>query len=195
MFTITKTPILILSTPRTGSTVLGSYIKSLYGKDIPYIVEPDYSGQAELNCFYKYFNNFSKQFILKCHYINLDRYDTDIINYLMNESFKIRIRRKDFVKQFASLYIAISRNKLWHFRNTQELNLVDTIDIDITTIKQYIPYLKRANYELDRSLINFDLDLYYEDLPTIDNTGYYITPKPANYDELLATIKELAQDC
>jgi len=190
MFTINKTPILILSTPRTGSSVLGAYIKLLCNKDITYFQEPDYSGQEEIDKFQNYFNS-SKDFILKCHFIHLDRYGTDVSKYLLDNAYKIRIRRKDFVKQVASLYIAEARNNSWHFQNPEQLNLIDTVDINTAKIKQSILFLKYANYKLDRAPINFDLDLYYEDLPTINDAGYYIAPKPSNYNELLDTIKNL----
>jgi LPS sulfotransferase NodH len=192
MFKINKTPILILATPRTGSSVLGAYIKSVFKKDIPYFQEPDYSGQEEINEFRNYFNH-SKDFILKCHFIHLDRYGTDISDYLLREAYKIRIRRKDFVKQVASLYIAEERNNYWHFRNTEQLNLVDTVLIDTAKIKQSISYLKYANYRLDCAPVNFDLDLYYEDLPIINDAGYYIVPKPSNYNELLDIIKKFVK--
>jgi LPS sulfotransferase NodH len=193
MFTITKTPILILATPRTGSTVLGAYIKSLCKKDIPYFQEPDYSGQVEIDQFRNYFTH-SKDFILKCHFIYLHRYGSDVSDYLLGDAYKIRIRRKDFVKQVASFFIADARNLRWHFQNAEELNFVDTIPINTLKIKQHIAFLKYANYKLDHAPVSFDLDLYYEDLPTINGTGYYIAPKPSNYNELLATITKLVQD-
>jgi LPS sulfotransferase NodH len=195
MFTITKTPVLILSTPRSGSTALGAYIKSLCKKDIYYFQEPDYYGQPEINNFKKYFySNPSKNFILKCHFINLHRYGTDVSPYLLDNAYKIRIRRKDFVKQIASFYIAKKRDHRWHFENAEQLNFVDTIPINTLHIKQYITYIKDANYKLDHASVNFDLDLYYEDLPDINDAGYYIAPKPDNYNELLATIQELIRD-
>jgi LPS sulfotransferase NodH len=193
MFIITKTPILILSSPRTGSTVLTAYIKSMCEKDIGYFQEPDYHGQPEIDKFNKYFVN-SKNFILKCHFIHLHRYGTTVSEYLLDNAYKIRIRRKDFVKQIASFYIARARNNCWHYQNNETINLVDTISINTTYIKQYIIYLKNANYKLEHASVNFDLDLYYEDLPAINNAGYYIAPKPVNYDELLDTITKLVQD-
>ena len=191
MYKITKTPVLILSTPRTGSTVLGMYIKSLCEKDILYWPEPDDTGH--LDKFLKYFE-YSKYFILKTHYINLHRYGTEVSDYLLNQTYKIRIRRKDFVKQIASLHTAIVRNNGYHFRNKDQLNFSDTIPINVDHIQTHIEYLKNANAMLDTAPVDFDLDLYYEDLPTIDDAGFYITPKPSNYDELLYTIKKLVED-
>jgi len=193
MFAITKTPILILATPRTGSTVLGAYIKSLCEKDIPYFQEPDYSGQEKINEFKEYFDQ-SKDFILKCHFIYLHRYGIDVPKYLLDNAYKIRIRRKDFVKQVASFCIADARNNRWHFQHEEQLNFVDTVPINTNKIKQHIAFLKYANYKLDHAPVSVDLDLFYEDLPAISNAGYYIAPKPSNYEELLATIKELVQD-
>jgi len=189
MFEIKTTPILILSTPRSGSSALGKYIKTLCEKDIPYFLEPDYSGQQGVNNFRNEFYR-SKDFILKCHLINLHKYGGSISTYLLQHAYKIRIRRNDVVKQIASYYIANVRNKKWHFTNKEELNLTDYIPINFNLLKSYIMFIKYSNKILDTTNINFDLDLYYEDLPDLDSTGFYITPPPKNYDELLDIIQK-----
>jgi LPS sulfotransferase NodH len=187
MFNITKTPILILSSPRTGSTVLGSHLRTLY--DVPYFREPDQHGDEQMTDFRNYFSQ-SKNFILKCHHIYLNRYGSDATKYLIENAYKIRIRRKNIVEQIASYYVAIQRVK-FGFTHKNELNLVDTVDIDIMKIKKHIFYINYANLVLNSSTINFDLDLYYEDLPKINDAGYYVVPKPTNYNELLSIITEL----
>jgi hypothetical protein len=190
MFTITKTPILILSSPRTGSTVLGSYIQKLCTVDTHYFNEPDYNGVQGMEEFYHYFSQ-SKDFILKCQYVHLQRYRNDISDYLLSNAYKIRIRRRNFIDQVASIYIATARGKKWHFKKKDELTLADSIPIDLEIIKKHMSYIKYANYELNSTPINFDLDLFYEDLPKMTDVDYYIVPKPSNNDELLDTITKL----
>jgi len=188
----TKTPIIILTAPRTGSTVLGSYIQSMYNKEIKYFLEPDYNGQKEVDNF----SNYSKQsnnFIFKCHFIFLHKYDRELIDHLLSKAYKIRLRRRDFIKQVASLEIAHCRKQRWHYTSKYHLWLNDTVPIDIESIKQNITFLREANSSLDNANINFDLDLYYEDFPKINNAGFYITPKPLNYNELLDIIKSLVE--
>ncbi len=188
----TKTPIIILSAPRTGSTVLGSYIQSMYDTEIKYFQEPDYIGQEEIDNFSNY-SKESNNFIFKCQFMNLHRYDQDLIDHLLSKAYKIRLRRKDFIKQVASLQIVYNRKQRWHYISKDQLDLNDTVPINIESIKRSITLLKEANSNLDNANINFDLDLYYEDLPKINNAGFYITPKPLNYNELLDAIKSLVE--
>ena len=187
---ITKTPILILASPRTGSTVLGEYIKTLCNKNLRYFIEPEYEGPRAVKEF-ESFCKQSKEFIIKCHLVNLSKYDTSVSSYLLENSFKIRIKRKNFVKQVASLYIAHKRNLKWHY-STHELGLVYLIPIDTLHIQKCIHYIANANEILDNAPYVFDMDLIYEDLPPIYNNNYCITPKPKNYDKLLDVIQQLS---
>jgi hypothetical protein len=187
---ITKTPILILASPRTGSTVLGEYIKTLCNKNLRYFIEPDYQGPKAVEEF-ELFSKQSKDFIIKCHLINLLEYDTSVSSYLLEESFKIRIKRKNIVKQVASMYIAHKRNLKWHY-SKEELGLVDSVHIDRLHIQNCIHYIANANKILDDAPYVFDMDLSYEDLPTIRCNNYCTTPKPKNYDELLDVIQQLS---
>lgn len=187
---ITRTPIFIFSAPRTGSTVLGTYIKTLCNKELPYFIEPDYKGPQAI----KEFQSFCKQsddFIVKIHLMNLSAYDTWVSSYLLQDAFKIRIKRKNFVKQVASLYIAKKRNFKFHY-SKHELGFLDSIDIDKQLIQRLITFISNANSVLDNASYVFDMDLTYEDLPQIQNDNYCITPKPENYNELLDAIQQIS---
>lgn len=190
MFEINQTPILILSAPRTGSTVLGAHIKSLCKKDIPYFQEPDYAGQEGIESFRKHFDQ-SKEFILKCHLTNLYMYGQDVSDYLLQKAYLIRIRRKDVVKQSLSFYIALARNNQWEFTDKSQLTLSDNIPINVIRMKYAIKLIKEANHLLDTIPVNFKLDLYYEDLPEFNSSEYYVTPRPLNYNELLDVMQTL----
>jgi hypothetical protein len=123
--------------------------------------------------------------------INLSKYDTSVSSYLLEESFKIRIKRKNIVKQVASMYIAQKRNLKWHY-SKDELGLVDSVHIDRLHIQNCIYYITNANKILDDAPYVFDMDLTYEDLPRIRCNNYCITPKPKNYDQLLDVIQQLS---
>lgn len=190
-FYITKPTTLILSSPRTGSTMLGEYVKtcSVY-PGARYFIEPSYTGKLEE--FQKYFA-ISKLFVLKAHYSHLDQYGTDIVEYLLKHAFLIRIRRRDIVKQIASFYIAQARQFKWHFTQPEELAMNDIVPIKHNNLASTVEEIFEFNNAIDSSTIKFDLDLYYEDLPKIQNTKYFLTPQPQNYQELLAEVEKLVK--
>jgi len=190
MLTINQTPILILSSPRTGSTVLGEYIKQqCVNKSIPYFAEPDYEIDT-MNRFTNFFSK-SKYFILKMHYSHLYRYNEEIQNFLLYDPqvYRVRIQRKDVNKQIASWYIALCRDNSWHFKSDQQLH--DTIEIDKYKIDYCIGWIKYCNQVLAECTLNFDQDLIYEDLPEMKNMGYLKSPEPSNYLEILDMVKTL----
>lgn len=189
----TKRPIIILSTPRSGSSVLGSYIQSVIGREVPFYPEPNNTGKETMDEFRKTFNQ-SKDFILKSHYIDLHRYGPEISSHILDEAYKVRIRRKDFFKQVASVYISVCRNR-WHYHgNIDSLAFEDALPIDIERFQRNIEHIKMCNNVLQNAPIKYDQDLYYEDLPMMTGCGYQITPEPSNYDEILNTVKTLVHD-
>ncbi len=191
MISIKKFPILILSSPRTGSTVLGDYIKQTSTIDIPYFLEPDYDGKFHMDRFRKYFQS-SKSFILKCHLYNLNLYGNEIEEYLRYspEVYRIRIRRKDIVDQIASFYIALQRNKKWHYRNKEDTMINDRILIDTKIISYSINFIKDSNRKLNETDIQFDQDIWYEDLGVLHNLNFYKAPAPTNINEIRSIITQ-----
>ena len=194
MYTITKRPIFILSAPRTGSTILGKYIKDIC-KDpkMNYFNEPESLAKNRLSNLQRY-SSKRKNYVVKTHLNNLHKYPQHLVDFFTTDEsvFRIRIRRRNFIEQVASLYISIKRNKKWHYNIKIEPEFVpDIIDIDKNMLEQQIRYLYKCNQALSNSKLHFDLDLYYEDLPVIDNLNLYRTPKPTNYQVLLDTVKEI----
>ena len=190
MNNLTKLPILILSSPRTGSTAFGSYIKSLFDDSVQFFLEPDYTGTIPK--FQQYYNSNNK-FILKCHLYNLHRYGNNIATELSYSDavFRIRIRKRDVISQIASFYIAKCRNNKWHYRHSAETKRVDTIPIDLEKLNFCVRYIIDNNKILDDTDIIFDKDLFYEDIEYFDNKTYYKTPQPNNYEDILVHIKKL----
>lgn len=195
-------PIVVFSTPRVGSTAISQFIRSKCSKNLEYFFEPDYL-ESSLKDFTNHFTK-SKEFILKLHYYALEKYNSEIKDYICSnpEVFKIRLRRKDFINQVASLYTAHTRNlplarenKKWHYIkgiDSIETTTNELIEIKEQRIKDVIQFLAKVNKDLNETSIEFDLDLYYEDIvQDLSNTTVFITPKPKNYDELIYKINSL----
>lgn len=182
MFIFNKFPILILSTPRTGSSAFGSYIQD-HHKDLIYFNEPDFFGQERMTRFENIIDQ-KTNYILKTHIYSISFYKNSKFLCYSNDVYRIRIRRKDFLEQVVSFYIAKKRNE-WLFRSSDEINEFkdDTIPFDINYAKESIKFLKRSNDMLSNTDINFDLDIFYEDL-ILENSRYFPTPQPTNYEEL-----------
>jgi hypothetical protein len=193
MFEITKRPIVILSAPRTGSSILTAYIHKLCNDaDIKAFFEPSTDRKNDhLNSFLKYFSS-SKNFIVKTHLTSIHAYPTEISKFLTTSDtvFRIRIQRKELVKQIASYYIAILRSR-YHFHTLKEIDYVDTLPIHNKLLEEFILDIARSNKILSESQIKFDLDLIYEELPIMDNLNFYVVPKPTNYQEILDAITVL----
>lgn len=185
-------PIVIFSTPRTGSTVLGEYVKSLCNDpDLVYFLEPDYRGFAGIEEFEDHCKQ-SKNFIVKLHYMHLYRYGRTMANYLTmsDQVYRIRIRRRDVVQQIASFYIALARQNKWHFKHEDQPDHAAII-VDPAKLNQAKWHILHSNKELDTTSVKFNMDLFYEDLPKIEDPKYRPTPEPANYIEVLQAVRDI----
>jgi predicted nucleic-acid-binding protein len=193
MFKNITAPVLILTSPRTGSTALGRYIKNTCNiENISYFTEPQQIIEQ-----YKLFKECigkSKNYILKEHLYRFNReYSKSIVDAVLADSYKIRLYRKDFIKQVVSSYITYERNLRTQYVTADDLKISDTLDIKLTKLSCIIIDLKKWNDELVNSNIPFDLTVCYEDLELFDLniSGYYKTPQPLNYHELITVATEL----
>jgi len=165
-------PIVIMSSPRTGSTVLAKYLHNLY-PSLDLFTEPYQEHQ-------QYFLEYTKtksDYILKFH-PGMSEYPLE----LFSNATLIKLRRKNLVEQFASFYVLMIRgldsydkiedSELEKFANTE-------VPIDTNMMKKAIIWQQQYNDALNNINLNFDYDLYYEDLPKL--TESKITPKPLNY--------------
>jgi hypothetical protein len=207
MINITRHPIIIFSTPRVGSTALSRYIKNIAPPDLLYFAEPDHRGDIAIQNFLKIMDS-TKKFILKVHLQHIQKYqpNTDYLLY-DPEPFRIRIRRRDFIKQAVSLYITTVKNKrrdkeiwnAWKGGTAYDILLQETEPLPYTEagIIKALQSVHRTTTELNNSDIKFDLDLYFEDIiPLINTTNFVEYPKPKNYQEILDTaykINEIIQ--
>jgi hypothetical protein len=195
MIEITKRPIVIFSSARTGSNMLANYIKkNCIGRPPVIFIEPDQSGN-QLDIFTRYCDlDSEKNFLLKVHLYNLSLYDPDIVKFLTESPsvFRIKLQRRDVVRQIASQYIASMRNNKWHYyayETMRKNNYADPVPIDTDMLVGATALILKHNRAFVDCGIQTDLDVLYEDLPSInDDSATVVTPKPANYQEILDAI-------
>ena len=196
-----KFPIIIISSPRSGSTPLAYDLKNKYKVELfnePFgsppggTARPKISEQKQLLSLVK--NNKNK-FILKLHIADLKAYPKEIIRIIETHNCHlIRIRRKDIVSQCTSLYIEIYRNVWGYYKNfiseNEIANLSDTeLPINQDNIEECIDRISRLNNKLNKINYMIDQDVWYEDL-SFDET-FIKTPRPKNYNTIKENIEKI----
>ena len=179
---ISRLPVIILSSKRTGSTFLTYQVCESLKNDYNNLHEFIEPGISQIEKLLEVIDN-KENFVLKVHaYDLITVYPPKIKNIIdTHNCFLIRIRRRNTIDQIASHYIASERN-IWGYNNdTLYDNTVKKIDIN--RIKRSIKFISTYNQIIDNFPVTFDLDLYYEDLPIIDGKSIK-TPNPENYDEI-----------
>lgn len=186
---IASFPIVILSAPRTGSTLLIDYLSKYY--DLVRFREPDYGNDARKMTEFTKFAEKNSNYIVKFHSYFAFKYDQNLIRtYFYGPNLtRIRIRRKNFIHQCASHYLAMQRQE-WHYQVNQPYAHSQEVIINIDRIVDSIKVLKRFNHCIDNLNLQYKLDLMYEELPDIFN-DCIPTPKPDNYEILLRTVQTL----
>jgi hypothetical protein len=187
----------MLSSPRTGSTVLGEILSKKFPK-VQLFLEPDsyrkkLGAKDSMDGFTNY-SNISNQYILKCHLINLNKYPPNLIEKVMNhDAYLIKITRRNIMDQMVSTYIEMVR-KLWYYDMfTVKKYKDETIPIEGDMIETVVRIVKESNDSFNKIQINYDLEIYYEDLIKNINDTYKtrssITPKPINHNEIYQAIE------
>lgn len=174
---ISKWPVVIFASPRTGSTPLGYHLKES-NLNVKYFTEPNFS-EIAMKEYLEYSKNNSN-YILKLLGSSIPCYPNSIF---LDTTFKIKITRRNIVEQVASHYLAMARN-IWSYDKIND-SYIEDIMIDIDSIKKSIIMIKYDRDIVDK--ISTDLELVYEDFNNF-NSHTYKTPKPANYSELINTV-------
>ena len=182
-------PIVIISTPRSGSTALLLHIHRHIG-NIPCYIEPEQSEET-LNEFLSHIEN-NTNYIVKIHIDNFSRYPERVAQYLLHsrQPYRILIERRNQIKQLVSFYIEKHRNK-WTYIEGDAFKQ-DIIPIDIRMMKNLIDFYNQQNGLLAKDNIKYDTVLTYEDC-VFENTGTRKTPQPKNYQELYNTFTTLLE--
>ena len=182
---ITKFPVLIISTPRTGSSVLATIIGEKY--DLRVFIEP-HESQSHLHGFIEYAQD-NKDYLLKIHSRDVDKYPSAILQELYSDSsFKINTERRDRASQIASAIVAHARNT-WAYRVDDYEAPNDEIHFTKALIDLNINYFKKCYVDTDNLQLHFDYVVDYDDLGYIEHRNHVKTPVPSNYQELLTAIR------
>lgn len=179
---IEKFPIVIFSPPRTGSHALAFHLEN-NNPDIRLFLEP--GNISNMKEFWEFSQN-NNRYLAKIISFNFVEYPKKVQERLCSiDNFKIKLTRKDIVKQIASLYITDSRD-IWLYRDhVSSLRFCEPIIIDHITIDKKIQEILQDNRYMEN--IPFDVEVFYEDIASFKSKTTS-TPKPANYDELLSEI-------
>lgn len=184
MITISKWPVVIFASPRTGSTVLGEHIANTH--NTLYYNEPNMrpDEMKKFVCNFELDNNFVLKIMAEM--LGNDQYPKHIMEKILsNKCFKIKLNRKNIVEQIASFYTCRNR-KTWVYDEINHKHWNNTyIDINHAEIEHSIKWVTYQNKLLDKVIA--DISLCYEDLPTIEST-FKKTPRPTNYNELIGLI-------
>jgi hypothetical protein len=206
-----KLPIIIISSPRTGSNALVEYYERTY--KLAYFSEPDSNkavieseltdenwtpGELSIENFLEFIKT-SDMYVVKIQSSNLFAYypESYVKEMIAQRAFKIKLQRRNFEEQVASLYLAWNRKIFKYSHQDDHLDgkeYSSEIEIDHDEIDKYIDMLKIYNIDdfkrLEEMGMKFDAEVYYEDLGLIEAHSSIITPRPSNYDELLNEIKK-----
>jgi len=187
---ITRLPVVILSSNRTGSTALAyEVVHKLKDttNDLKLFNEPGIVNNVS-EVVTAIDNN--EPYVLKVHAGDLHKYPNKIKDIISkHDCFLIRMRRKDVIAQLVSQYIGLQRDK-WNYTNEAyyKNNVQDIDPGSVVQILSIFNHILSYNKSLDEYSANFDLDLYYEDLEFINN-HYVKTPKPNNYNSLYESME------
>jgi LPS sulfotransferase NodH len=179
--------IAIICAPRTGSTAVSDCLAKQYNlTNFEEAFHPAWPQSAiELSK-----NN---KFLFNLKYDQLNKSNFNQIMNLYNQSFCVRLRRRDVVKQIASNYLMV-QTKIPHYRKQPPQSVYNKvnnqIDMDIDVLHHCIRTIKHCNHGLDTWPHPIDVDLFYEDLD-LNSSSLYIYPKPSNYSLLVDTITKL----
>lgn len=177
---VTKFPVVIFASPRTGSTALGHHIHNQY-PELKYFIEPNFSN-TEMEDYLEYSKSNNNYIVKLMASFNI-YYPRTILS---NDVFKIKISRRNVVEQIASFYVARQKD-IWDY-NQVNYNDSKDIVIELSEVRKCIFMVMDERNILDR--ITTDIELFYEDFAEF-NSPTNITPKPSNYPLLLDTISKL----
>lgn len=186
-------PIVIITTPRTGSTVYAKHLAEKY--NVRFLNEPydpnirtiEHSEKELLNCFGSNENYVAKIMITQLSDMN------PTINLVNRAKTKIFLFRKNVIDQIASFYIASSRN--WF--NTRHTDKIEEyiVPIDTDKLLHSIHFITNNVYLLNVLYQNKDANIRidYEDvlnMKLIDKKWTY-TKQPINLNEIKDAIRLL----
>ena len=179
---INTLPVVIISSPRTGSTALSLSLHKKLGGVL--FNEPGLDS-LKLNSFLRH-SALKKDFILKEHAATLIK---NYPNFDLSNCTVVRIKRKDLISQVVSSYISIKRKK-WFYTENSQVYQDEEISYDETALKESFEYIKNQNFICDNFKGKIDIELFYEDILTDFSDGQK-TILPKNYIDTLEWAKKV----
>jgi LPS sulfotransferase NodH len=193
MYPITRIPVVILSSKRTGSTALAADIRDQLREthgNLRFYGEPMESASSKPLEDLMASIELHEPFILKVHAHDMVRQYPQRVNDLARsgECCLVRIRRRNTIEQVASHYLA-SKSNTWQHHAGDPYEVTEIHEVDMEWLDRSIRYINHYNMVLDSYPARFDLDLFYEDLGFSGNI-YVKTPRPTNYHLLLQAVED-----
>lgn len=189
---ITQLPILIVSTPRSGSTALLFHIKEM-NPGLHIFNEP--SQDQEIQELQSWVASRNHDYILKLH-VN-DLITVGITANNLHQYYSIRLLRQDTISQITSLYISTQRKKYYYTQYETQAQYWhdyknDPVTLDADNMLACCKTIIHATNSLNQ-MTGTNLDIVYEDVQDmLYSSGAIapvVAPKPANYQQ----IKQLAR--
>jgi hypothetical protein len=176
-----KTPILIVSNYRTGSSAYSAKLAEEH--NLMWFAEPHLYPKL----YYKLLslmNTTERGFIVKFMSDQIEQYDI-YKKLLRSDSYKIKLLRRDTEAQILSHYVATCTG-IW---NTVNGNRPDSyqVKIDLSLLKSSIDIINESRKILDNLECDFDEVIYYEDLGIVTTSKYHKLEKlhqTSNIDEI-----------
>jgi LPS sulfotransferase NodH len=177
--------VIVFASYRTGSTALCDYLANEH--KLTNFDEVFHECVPEKTENFKTFIKSNKNFVIKIMPDQINDSNIDFINKLAEDSFLIKLSRKNTVKQITSFQLCCIIDQ-WHFKKSDAAQTY-TVPVKPETFGYPIEYILKNNANLDALDYLYNLKLYYEDLADI-NTQYAVHHKPSNYQDLVNAIEE-----
>lgn len=178
-----KFPILILANYRTGSSSFNHILS--HNNNLDKFNEPHYEPDQMTILADKVENN-ENNFSVKFMPDQINDYQIYQTIY-SSDCYKIKLQRRDKIAQIASYYIACVSG-IWHSENPMIRGEKCLIPIYQDDINYSINKILDNDKMLDEMNVNFDQELYYEDL-NLENSNAVKLNFPGNYNGICLYIK------
>lgn len=186
---ITKFPVFVIASPRTGSTAVLRYISEKY--DLAWYNEIHSGHNLDLES-YNLISNPANTDWYVCKFFALD-YKKHYSWINKKDCFIIKLRRRNVLEQIFSHYAATVTDRFIYYDHPTQNNI--QIPVNIDQIKVSINTILEHNYFINTFRLRADLDLYYEDLGLLKNSKTFLGPEIDNKDEITNLIIEEYNKC